>query len=141
PMTTDPRNHSGNRPSCPVPLAVALHSGVSRVSSASSACNGREVPLNVRSQHSAASTISATNSADQRATNRIRGVLAPVVTPFDASLAPDGERLLRHCRWLLNQGIGLAVFGTNSEANSLAVDERIALLDPPLQGGVPAARP
>ena len=41
-------------------------------------------------------------------------------------------------RWLLDQGIGLAVFGTNSEANSLAVDERIALLDRLIGRGFPS---
>ena len=54
---------------------------------------------------------------------RITGVLSPVVTPFGADLAPDPERFVRHCRWLLSQNVGLAVFGTNSEANSLSVDE------------------
>ncbi|MGH7333658.1 MAG: dihydrodipicolinate synthase family protein [Candidatus Rokuibacteriota bacterium] len=60
---------------------------------------------------------------------RIRGVLSPVVTPFRADLTPDPERFVRHCRWLLSQNVGLAVFGTNSEANSLSVGERIELLD------------
>jgi 4-hydroxy-tetrahydrodipicolinate synthase len=73
-------------------------------------------------------------------TQRIRGLLAPVVTPFDASLGPDAKRLLGHCRWLLSQGSGLAVFGTNSEANSLSVDERIALLDALVEGGIPPQR-
>ncbi|HXF66066.1 MAG TPA: dihydrodipicolinate synthase family protein [Burkholderiales bacterium] len=59
----------------------------------------------------------------------IRGVLAPVVTPFKRDLSPDPERFIAHCRWLLAQGCGLAVFGTNSEANSLSVNERIALLE------------
>lgn len=63
------------------------------------------------------------------AVNRIKGVLAPVVTPFNADLSPDPERFIAHCRWLLSQNCGLAVFGTNSEANSLSVNERIALLD------------
>ena len=36
---------------------------------------------------------------------------------------------MRQCRWLLSQNVGLAVFGTNSEANSLSVDEKIELLD------------
>ena len=62
-------------------------------------------------------------------TQRIAGVLAPVVTPFAADYAPDPERFARHCRWLLGNGVGLAVFGTNSEANSLAVPERIELLE------------
>jgi 4-hydroxy-tetrahydrodipicolinate synthase len=60
---------------------------------------------------------------------RITGVLSPVVTPFKADLSPDPERLVRHCRWLLSQDVGLAVFGTNSEANSLATEEKIELLD------------
>jgi 4-hydroxy-tetrahydrodipicolinate synthase len=60
---------------------------------------------------------------------RIKGVLSPVVTPFKADLTPDTNRYIAQCRWLLTQNCGLAVFGTNSEANSLSVNERIALLD------------
>jgi 4-hydroxy-tetrahydrodipicolinate synthase len=71
---------------------------------------------------------------------RIRGVLAPVVTPFGADLKPDAGRLKRHCRWLLTQSVGLAVFGTNSEANSLSVDERISLLDQLIDDGIPPYR-
>ncbi len=71
---------------------------------------------------------------------RITGVLAPVVTPFKADLAPDAERFVNQCRWLLSQGVGLAVFGTNSEANSLSVDEKISLLDELIAGGVSRAR-
>lgn len=73
-------------------------------------------------------------------TQRIRGVLAPVVTPFNRDLSPDPVRFIAHCKWLLSQDCGLAVFGTNSEANSLSVDERIALLDALLAAGVDAAR-
>ena len=58
----------------------------------------------------------------------LRGVFSPVVTPFKADLSPDAERLVRHCRWLLSNDVGLAVFGTNSEANSMSVDEKIELL-------------
>ena len=71
---------------------------------------------------------------------RIRGVLSPVVTPFDRDLSPDSERLIAHCRWLLSQNCGLAVFGTNSEANSLSVNERIALLDALLAADVDPVR-
>src|SRR2546430_16256045 len=60
---------------------------------------------------------------------RIRGVLAPVVTPFKADLSPDCERFIKHCQWLLSQACGLAVFGTNSEANSMNAEERMTLLD------------
>ena len=73
-------------------------------------------------------------------TQRIRGVLAPVVTPFKADLSPDRQRFIRHCQWLLSQNCGLAVFGTNSEANSMAVEERISLLDGLLAAGVDPSR-
>ena len=56
---------------------------------------------------------------------RLSGVLAPVLTPFGKDLAPDAPRFVRQCRWLLSQGrVGLAVFGTNWEANSLSTDEK-----------------
>lgn len=73
-------------------------------------------------------------------TERLRGVLAPVLTPFTPSLAPDVPRFIAHCRWLIEKQVGLAVFGTNSEAASLSVDERIAMTDAALAAGIPAAR-
>jgi 4-hydroxy-tetrahydrodipicolinate synthase len=71
---------------------------------------------------------------------RIRGVLAPVVTPFKPDLSPDPERLIGHCKWLLSQKCGLAVFGTNSEANSMSAEERMTLLDALVAAGVDPAR-
>jgi 4-hydroxy-tetrahydrodipicolinate synthase len=71
---------------------------------------------------------------------RISGVLAPVVTPFTADLAPDSQRFIVHCKWLLSQNCGLAVFGTNSEANSLSLEERAMLLDELVAAGVDPAR-
>src|SRR5437870_3938914 len=72
---------------------------------------------------------------------RIEGVLAPVITPFRKDYAPDAERFVRHCRWLLKNGCsGLAVFGTNSEANSVSVPEQRRLLEALIAGGIsPAA--
>jgi 4-hydroxy-tetrahydrodipicolinate synthase len=74
------------------------------------------------------------------ASQRIRGVLAPVVTPFKNDLAPDSKRLIAHCKWLLSQNCGLAVFGTNSEANSLSMEERALLLDELVAAGVDPSR-
>lgn len=71
---------------------------------------------------------------------RHRGVLSPVVTPFDADLKPDARRLARHCRWLLDNGVGLAIFGTNSEANSMSVAEKLVLLDHLVEAGLDPAR-
>ncbi len=73
-------------------------------------------------------------------TVRIRGVLAPVVTPFKSNLAPDSQRFIAHCKWLLSQNCGLAVFGTNSEANSLSMEERAMLLDELVAAGVDPSR-
>ena len=71
---------------------------------------------------------------------RIKGVLSPVVTPFKRDLSPDVARFVAHCQWLLSQDCGLAVFGTNSEANSLSADERMGLLDALVEAGVPTDR-
>ena len=71
---------------------------------------------------------------------RIKGVLTPVVTPFDRDLRPDSKRFVRQCRWLVEQGVGLAAFGTNSEANSLALTEKLALLDALVEAGLPPGR-
>ena len=68
------------------------------------------------------------------------GVLSPVITPFKDNLEPDSEKLVGHCRWLLDNDVGLAVFGTNSEGNSLATEEKIELLEKLVEAGLPADR-
>jgi 4-hydroxy-tetrahydrodipicolinate synthase len=78
-------------------------------------------------------------SSEQRAAG-MRGVLSPVVTPFDADYRPDAARFVRHCRWLLSNDVGLAVFGTNSEGNSLTTSEKIGLLDTLVEAGLPPSR-
>ena len=71
---------------------------------------------------------------------RLQGVLSPVVTPFKADLSPDGEKFVRHCKWLLKNGCsGLAIFGTNSEANSLSVEEKLTMLAALIHAGVPGS--
>jgi 4-hydroxy-tetrahydrodipicolinate synthase len=73
-------------------------------------------------------------------TQRLQGIFSPVLTPFNADYSPDADRFIRHCRWLLDQEVGLAIFGTNSEANSLSVSEKRQLLAALLEAGLPAAR-
>jgi 4-hydroxy-tetrahydrodipicolinate synthase len=70
----------------------------------------------------------------------IRGVLAPVVTPFGYDLEVDTQAFIEHCRWLVDAGVGLAVFGTNSEAASLSFSERMSLLDTLIDAGLPAEK-
>jgi 4-hydroxy-tetrahydrodipicolinate synthase len=70
----------------------------------------------------------------------LRGIFSPVLTPFDAELQPDVASFIAHSKWLVANGAGLAIFGTNSEAASLSVTERIALTEQLLEAGVPASR-
>jgi len=71
---------------------------------------------------------------------RFAGVLSPVITPFCDDLDTHPDMLADHCRWLLSQGVGLALFGTNSEGNSLSVGEKIALLDRLVDAGIEPSR-
>jgi 4-hydroxy-tetrahydrodipicolinate synthase len=65
------------------------------------------------------------------------GVSSPVLTPFDKDLRPEGKKLAQFCKKLLDEGCtSLSPFGTNSEANSMAVEERIELLEQIVAAGV-----
>lgn len=69
-------------------------------------------------------------------TSRYSGVFAPVITPFSENFSPDSKRLIAHCQWMLSQGVGLSVFGTNSEANSLSANEKIDLMNALVGAGI-----
>jgi len=71
---------------------------------------------------------------------RIRGVLAPVLTPFDRNLVPDAKRFVAFSRVLNSLGIGLAPFGTTSEGNSLSADEKMMLLEALAVSGIDMSR-
>jgi 4-hydroxy-tetrahydrodipicolinate synthase len=73
------------------------------------------------------------------AKERFNGVLAPVITPFKEGLRPDTDRFTRHCHWVMSKGVNLALFGTNSEANSLSVSEKIELLEHLISSGISGA--
>jgi 4-hydroxy-tetrahydrodipicolinate synthase len=69
------------------------------------------------------------------------GVNAAVLTPMNADLSVDLDRMAAHCRWLLANGCnGLGVLGTTGEANSLGISERIAVLEGLVARGIPAAK-
>jgi len=89
----------------------------------------------------AAGTAAATDAGmvetkDLPTAQQIRGVVAPVVTPFRVDLSCDGERFIAHCQWLLSHNCGLAPFGTTSEANSMSAEERMTLLDALVAAGI-----
>lgn len=71
----------------------------------------------------------------------LSGVIAPVLTPFGEDGAPDADRFVEHCEWLLEQGCtALAPFGTTSEAASLGLDERMEMLDDLIDAGIDPGR-
>lgn len=72
---------------------------------------------------------------------RFEGVIAPVLTPFGEDGAPDADRFVEHCEWLLEDGCtALAPFGTTSEGNSLGIDEKLELLEELVDADVDPAK-
>jgi 4-hydroxy-tetrahydrodipicolinate synthase len=63
-------------------------------------------------------------------------VLSPVLTPFNVDGSPNAKKLLRQCQWLQSHGVGQAVFGTNSEANSMSARQKITVLEELIDGGL-----
>jgi 4-hydroxy-tetrahydrodipicolinate synthase len=89
----------------------------------------------------AVTTAAAGHRLSRRSFSPFSGVLVPALTPFAEDLAVDREALLGFCRWQLEEGAdGLAIFGTTSEANSLSLAERLALLEFLTDRGIPASR-
>ena len=63
-------------------------------------------------------------------------VLSPVITPFKADGSPDAPKLLKQCQWLEANGVGQAIFGTNSEANSMSAPQKMSTLTALVEGGL-----
>ena len=73
--------------------------------------------------------------------SRFKGLLVPMLTPFEASGTVDTEKAIRFAKDLLDCGVsGLALFGTTSEGQSLGVQERINLMDALIEAGIPATK-
>jgi len=67
----------------------------------------------------------------------IRGVIAPILTPFNDDLSIATDLYVEHAQWLLDQGCaGLAPFGTTGEALSVGIDERIEAIRALVDGGI-----
>lgn len=65
------------------------------------------------------------------------GVWCPTLMPVDDELRPDVAKLVRHVRWLFEEGChGIVLFGTTGEANSFTVAERQRVLDGILEAGI-----
>ena len=63
-------------------------------------------------------------------------VLSPVLTPFKDDGTPDAKKLLKQCQWLEANGVGQAIFGTNSEANSMSAPQKMGTLTALIEGGL-----
>jgi len=63
-------------------------------------------------------------------------VLSPAITPFHPDGSPDKAKLAKHCQWLQANRVGMAVFGTNSEANSMSARQKIMVLEELIDGGL-----
>lgn len=63
-------------------------------------------------------------------------VLSPVLTPFMADGSPDTKKLLKQCQWLEANGVGQAIFGTNSEGNSMSASQKMGALTALIEGGL-----
>jgi len=71
----------------------------------------------------------------------IRGLIAPILTPFNDDLSVATSLYVAHAKWLFDQGCaGIAPFGTTGEALSVGIDERIAAIRDLIDGGIDAAR-
>jgi 4-hydroxy-tetrahydrodipicolinate synthase len=72
---------------------------------------------------------------------RLRGVVAATATPVDAEFRPDLERLVRHCRALLDGGCdAINLLGTTGEATAFGVEQRIAVMRAIAESGLPLDR-
>jgi len=68
---------------------------------------------------------------------KMSGVIAPILTPFNDDLSFATDLYLPHAQWLLQNGIHyISPFGTTGEALSLSVEERISVLDSLIDGGI-----
>lgn len=71
----------------------------------------------------------------------IRGLIAPILTPFNNDLSVATSLYVAHAKRLFDQGCaGIAPFGTTGEALSVGIDERIAAIRDLIDGGIDAAR-
>ena len=70
-----------------------------------------------------------------------RGVIAPLLTPFNEDYSVATDLYVAHARHLLDTGcVALAPFGTTGEALSVGIDERLAAIRALVDGGIDPGR-
>ncbi len=71
----------------------------------------------------------------------MRGVVAPILTPFNDDMTIATDLYVEHANKLFDDGCaGIAPFGTTGEALSVGIDERIAAVRVLVESGIDPAR-
>ena len=72
---------------------------------------------------------------------KVRGLIAPLLTPFNDDLSVAADLFAAHAKRMLDQGCAaIAPFGTTGEALSVGIDERIKALQELIESGVDPAQ-
>jgi 4-hydroxy-tetrahydrodipicolinate synthase len=81
-------------------------------------------------------------TAKENAMGKLTGIFAAAATPLKADLSIDTERLIGHCRWLLDAGgcDGVNLLGTTGEATSFSVEQRLDAMRAVAASGLPMQR-
>ena len=67
----------------------------------------------------------------------IRGVIVPLLTPFNDDLSIASDLYVSHAKWVFARGCAaIAPFGTTGEALSVGIDERIAAIHSLVDAGI-----
>src|SRR5215475_3046948 len=70
--------------------------------------------------------------------SRLHGVIAAAATPLAPDHSIDTERLVAHCRRLLQRGCdGINLLGTTGEATSFSVQQRLQAMQAVAKSGLP----
>ena len=71
----------------------------------------------------------------------LRGVISPTLTPFNDDMTIAEDLYIAHAKRCLADGcVGLAPFGTTSEALSVGIDERVDMLEKLVASGIAASK-
>ena len=71
---------------------------------------------------------------------KISGAYCAVLTPLNNNLSINNELHIRHCQSLMQKGLdGLTIFGTNGEASSFSISQKIQTIEFLLENRIDAS--
>ena len=72
---------------------------------------------------------------------KISGAYCAVLTPLNNNLSINNNLHLRHCQSLMQKGLdGLTIFGTNGEASSFSINQKIHSIEFLLENRIDASK-